>query len=230
MPSLAITLRSAAMYAVLSVLTLVGCDVPASGLLPTSIDGEAGEPTGAVGTTGSSAGSSPTGIALPHRPPLRIASFNIQTFGLSKLQRTQVVDILCDIVRQFDVVAIQEIRSENQNMIPEFVERVNDGGADYDYVIGPRLGRTATYQEQYAYIFDANSVRLDWNSVFTMVDEEDRLHREPLIATFRGYHAAPTSAGVSAATTGTVVVASVAILLCDYVLTAFWISLFGATA
>jgi phospholipid/cholesterol/gamma-HCH transport system permease protein len=43
-----------------------------------------------------------------------------------------------------------------------------------------------------------------------------------LIATFRGFTSAPTSAGVSRATTSTVVVASVSILLFDYVITALW--------
>ena len=43
-----------------------------------------------------------------------------------------------------------------------------------------------------------------------------------LIATYRGFHAAPTSAGVSAATTSTVVVASVSILIFDYFVTALW--------
>jgi phospholipid/cholesterol/gamma-HCH transport system permease protein len=42
------------------------------------------------------------------------------------------------------------------------------------------------------------------------------------IATFRGYTSEPTSAGVSAATTGTVVTASVCVLLFDYVITALW--------
>lgn len=42
------------------------------------------------------------------------------------------------------------------------------------------------------------------------------------IATYRGYTAEPTSSGVSAATTGTVVVASVSVLLLDYVLTSLW--------
>lgn len=43
-----------------------------------------------------------------------------------------------------------------------------------------------------------------------------------LIATHRGFTARPTSAGVSAATTSTVVISSVAVLLADYVLTALW--------
>ena len=43
-----------------------------------------------------------------------------------------------------------------------------------------------------------------------------------LLATYRGYTSEPTSAGVSAATTGTVVIGSVTILFVDYVITALW--------
>jgi phospholipid/cholesterol/gamma-HCH transport system permease protein len=43
-----------------------------------------------------------------------------------------------------------------------------------------------------------------------------------LVATYRGYTSRPTSAGVSAATTATVVVGSVSVLLIDYVITALW--------
>lgn len=43
-----------------------------------------------------------------------------------------------------------------------------------------------------------------------------------LIATYRGFTTAPTSAGVSTATTSTVVVSSVSILVFDYVITALW--------
>jgi phospholipid/cholesterol/gamma-HCH transport system permease protein len=43
-----------------------------------------------------------------------------------------------------------------------------------------------------------------------------------LISTYRGYTSAPTSAGVSSATTSTVVTASVSILIFDYFITALW--------
>jgi len=43
-----------------------------------------------------------------------------------------------------------------------------------------------------------------------------------LISTYRGYTATPTSAGVSAATTSTVVLASVLVLIFDYFITALW--------
>ncbi len=43
-----------------------------------------------------------------------------------------------------------------------------------------------------------------------------------LIATFRGYTSAPTAEGVSAATTSSVVISSVTVLLTDYIITAAW--------
>jgi phospholipid/cholesterol/gamma-HCH transport system permease protein len=43
-----------------------------------------------------------------------------------------------------------------------------------------------------------------------------------LISTYKGYSCAPDAAGVARATTSTVVTASVAILLSDYVITALW--------
>ena len=42
------------------------------------------------------------------------------------------------------------------------------------------------------------------------------------ISTYRGYTSEPTSSGVSAATTGTVVVASISILIADYAITSLW--------
>jgi phospholipid/cholesterol/gamma-HCH transport system permease protein len=43
-----------------------------------------------------------------------------------------------------------------------------------------------------------------------------------LIATYRGYISEPTAAGVSAATTSTVVIGSVSILIFDFFLNGFW--------
>ena len=45
-----------------------------------------------------------------------------------------------------------------------------------------------------------------------------------LIATYRGFISAPNSAGVSSATTSTVVVSSVTILIFDYIITALWMA------
>jgi len=115
---------------------------------------------------------------------IRIASFNIQVFGTSKARKTHVMEILAEIIRRFDVVAIQEIRAKDQNLLPDFVQQINATGHHYEYVIGPRIGRSVS-KEQYAFIFDAASIEVDRAGVYTVTDPDDRLHREPLVAWFR---------------------------------------------
>ncbi len=137
------------------------------------------------------------GIQIPtYQPPavaqsiakpsdaIRIASYNIQVFGATKMQNTMVIDILAQVIRHFDIVAIQEIRSKDDQLLPTFVATVNADGSRYDFVIGPRLGRTAQ-TEQYAFVYDTNRIEVDRSSVSSMSDPSDALHREPLVARFR---------------------------------------------
>jgi len=118
------------------------------------------------------------------RGTIRVASFNIQVFGTSKMGKPKVMEVLAETVRRFDVVAIQEIRSSDQSLLPRFVKQINAGGRRYDYVLGPRLGRTSS-KEQYAFIFDTAVLKVDRDSVYTVPDPDDYLHREPLVARFR---------------------------------------------
>jgi deoxyribonuclease-1-like protein len=116
-------------------------------------------------------------------PVIRIAAFNIEAFGNTKAAKQYVMVRLADIVRKFDIVAIQEIRSQNEYLIPNFVQMVNQPGRRYDHVIGPRLGRSVS-KEQYVYIFDTDRIAVDPQSVYTISDPDDLMHREPLVATF----------------------------------------------
>jgi deoxyribonuclease-1-like protein len=128
-----------------------------------------------------------THLAAPPVKPtdtIRIATFNLNVFGEKKVSDRQVTDYLVQICRHFDIIAVQEIRSQHQNVLPLLVVEMNADGSHYEYVIGPRLGRTSS-KEQYAYIFDAASVEVDRNKVYTLQDDDDLLHREPLVATFR---------------------------------------------
>lgn len=131
------------------------------------------------------------GGTLSSTPPIertgnsiRIASFNIEVFGEKKLARPEVANVLARVVRYFDVVAVQEIRDANDDFLPRFLSLVNANGSYYDYVIGPRLGRSNS-KEQYAFIYNAASVECDRQNVYTVEDPDDLLHREPLVAGFR---------------------------------------------
>lgn len=122
---------------------------------------------------------------LPARTPqtILIASFNIQTFGKKKLEDQWVIERIVAVIRQFDIVAIQEVRAEDQTTIPRLVQLINSQGARYDYLLGPRLGRSVS-KEQYAYIYDTASVVSSPDAIYTIEDNADLLHREPLVARF----------------------------------------------
>lgn len=115
---------------------------------------------------------------------ITIASFNIQVFGQSKLGKPRAMEILAQIVRKFDVVAIQEIRSSAQDVMPRFLELINSTGRTYDYIIGERLGNSSS-KEQYAYVFDLETIEVDRRYVYTVQDPDNLLHREPLVSWFR---------------------------------------------
>ncbi|HEY4310074.1 MAG TPA: endonuclease/exonuclease/phosphatase family protein [Pirellulales bacterium] len=124
---------------------------------------------------------------------IRIASFNIQVFGESKLAKPQVMQILAQVIRRFDVVAIQEVRATTQDVMPRFLQLINAEGASYDFVIGPRLGRTSS-KEQYAIIYNRASIEPVPGSMYTVDDPDDRLHREPMVCGFTVRGPAPGQA------------------------------------
>ncbi len=121
----------------------------------------------------------------PEPETITIAAFNIQIFGRAKRQNDQVMDILADIAREFDVVLVQEIRDSSEETAPAYLERINGKpGPDYAYVRSPRLGRT-TSKEAYAYFYNTETVELIQGSDYVYEDTGDAFEREPYIASFR---------------------------------------------
>jgi endonuclease/exonuclease/phosphatase family metal-dependent hydrolase len=135
-------------------------------------------------------------ISVPAARPretIRVASFNIQVFGRKKLENPVVMEIVTRIVQQFDIVAIQEIRASENDILPRFIDMLNAGGRHFDFVIGPRLGRTSS-KEQYAFVFDQESIEVDRSQLYTIEDRSDALHREPLVGWFRARGVPPEQA------------------------------------
>jgi len=141
----------------------------------------------------SSAWSDSSTIPVRNTPAIRIASFNIQVFGKAKLAKPEVMEILAETIRRFDLVAIQEIRDRADDILPRFIDLINSTGRRYSHVIGPRLGRTDS-KEQYAFIFDTQTLEIDRNSVYTVGDPDDLIHRDPFVASFRARGAPPDQA------------------------------------
>lgn len=118
-------------------------------------------------------------------PAIRIASFNIQIFGDAKGSKPYIMATLANIIQNFDVVAIQEIRTQDDYFLDNFLRTyVNTNGKVYDKVVGPRLGRSVS-KEQYAFIYNTANIEVNRRSIFTVNDPDDLLEREPLVAMFR---------------------------------------------
>ncbi len=81
---------------------------------------------------------------------IEIAAFNIQIFGKTKRAKLDVMDVLADTVRQFDVVLVQEIRDSSETTAPIFLDHINAmDGPEYAFIRSERLGRSSS-EETYA--------------------------------------------------------------------------------
>lgn len=115
----------------------------------------------------------------------RIAAFNIQIFGETKSQKEDVMTVLTKVIREFDIVLIQEIRDASGQTIPYFVEKINQmEGPNYSFIVSERLGRT-TSKEAYAYIYNTERVEFIQGSDYVFNDVNDVFEREPYIASFK---------------------------------------------
>ena len=112
----------------------------------------------------------------------KIAAF---IFGQTKSQKQDVITVLRDVVREFDIVLIQEIRDASEQTIPNFVEAINQmEGPNYSFIESERLGRTST-KESYAYIYNTETVQFIQGSDYVYNDVNDVFEREPYIAGFK---------------------------------------------
>lgn len=126
--------------------------------------------------------------AMGAKPVLRIATFNIQNFGQSKLAKTAIADTLRTIVRKFDIVAVQEVSDVTNKTAGAFLKKVNRGSKKpYKMVCSRRTGEQANDQssrEQYAFYYNPAKVELLDTALYDD-SEHDYFQREPYIAKFR---------------------------------------------
>src|SRR5690242_8651975 len=52
---------------------------------------------------------------------IRIATFNIQVFGEAKLNDPEVMHTIVGILKNFDLIAIQEVRAVTQDIMPQLI-------------------------------------------------------------------------------------------------------------
>ncbi|MEM8732604.1 MAG: endonuclease/exonuclease/phosphatase family protein [Planctomycetota bacterium] len=140
--------------------------------------------------TSAAAGATSTSL-LGNRPAIknagksiRVASFNTNSFGPAKMAKSHAMESLVKIARRYDVLALQGIQTSRDDVLPILIEKLNQSGRRYDYLIGPRVGRVSP-KMQYAIVFDTERLETDRYQLYTVDDPEDLITYEPLVGWFR---------------------------------------------
>jgi len=128
----------------------------------------------------------------PRTPPkssqqrnlIRLATFNFGPLDHHKLGKRHVTNHLVQMIRRFDLVAVQNVQAPNQGVLVGLVEQVNSGGRQYDFAVAEDMGRGPV--ELYsAFLFDRVSVQIDRSTVYQVQDPTGLLRRRPLVASFQ---------------------------------------------
>jgi endonuclease/exonuclease/phosphatase family metal-dependent hydrolase len=118
---------------------------------------------------------------------IRIATFNIQNFGKSKVNNAAILSQIVAIVQAFDVVAIQEISDKSGTAMKAFQKALDPTAQTYQLVVSDRTGRQPddkSSQEQYAFVFRKDHLQL-LGAPELYPDTEDAFQREPFLAHFK---------------------------------------------
>jgi deoxyribonuclease-1-like protein len=136
-------------------------------------------------TASSRAGLSPQAAPAPYSPyeTIRIASFNIKAFGPTKIANPVVMNQIASIVSQFDVIGLQEVHGTSAESIRALVALLRKGGAPYAASVSEKIGKD--YTESYAFLWNEATIELIPGSDYVVSDPEDKLPREPMVASFR---------------------------------------------
>lgn len=138
-------------------------------------------------TASESSGFEPVGLqslGKKSSETIRIATFNIQAFGEKKSSDENVMKVIAQVISQFDVIAIQEVRGQDAAPIRRLVDLINRSGGRYTATVSEPIGRN-TYQESYAFVWDENRIQMVPQSAYVVTDTADRMFREPMVASFQ---------------------------------------------
>lgn len=117
---------------------------------------------------------------------LKVASWNIRHLGRTKTPED--IHQIADILRDFDMVAIQEVVAKDPagaQAVAKIADELNRMGAKWDYQVSDPTNSPSVYiSERYAFLWKTSKVSLV-HRAYLDKELEDLCFREPFIATFK---------------------------------------------
>ncbi|KAG8006686.1 Deoxyribonuclease-1 [Nibea albiflora] len=120
-------------------------------------------------------------LALLHLSnSLRLAAFNIKSFGDKKSSNVTLMDIISTIVHRYDIILIQEVRDSDLSATKRLMEHVNN------HIVSEPLGRSS-YKERYLFLYREQTVSVVKSYTYDDGCEScgtDTFSREPFVVMF----------------------------------------------
>ncbi|KAM8754208.1 deoxyribonuclease gamma-like isoform 2-T2 [Acanthopagrus schlegelii] len=119
---------------------------------------------------------------------MKIASFNVQRFGLAKVSDPDVLSTLVKIVSRYDLILILEVVDISGRSVKVLLEELNRVNTTHHYALqlSSRLGRSR-YKEQFLFLYRDDVVDLIdcYQYEDNQVNDVDAFAREPYILHFK---------------------------------------------
>ncbi|KAM3838049.1 deoxyribonuclease-1-like [Diretmus argenteus] len=119
---------------------------------------------------------------------MKIASFNVQRFGLTKVSDPNVLSTLVKIVSRYDIIVILEVVDVTGASVNLLLRELNSVNIEHHYTlkISTRLGRNR-YKEQFLFLYRDDLVDLidSYQYEDNQINDCDVFAREPYILHFK---------------------------------------------
>jgi len=114
---------------------------------------------------------------------ITIASWNLKNIGKSKLNDPDRINIIIDIIKDYNIIAIQEVKDVSLQLPYQLVDMINRDGDNYQVVASVRVGRNVF--EQYLFIYDNDVIDFIEGTTGYGIEPNDEFAREPFYAMFK---------------------------------------------
>ena len=127
---------------------------------------------------------------------LRLGTFNLQRFVDSESslaeQSEESLQALAEVVAQYDCLALQELRDQDDQALLKLIGMLEEKGFQYQAVVSQKLGPGGDVS--YAFLFDRRRIGLINDSAYVVSDPSGLMSRPPMVASFVA--SLPEGAGV----------------------------------
>lgn len=114
---------------------------------------------------------------------IKIASWNLKNIGNTKFNDPARIDIIIDIMKDYDIIAVQEVKDVSLQLPQKLAEKMNEDGSNYNVVASERVGRNVF--EQYIFLYDDNKIDVISGTGGYGIEPNDEFAREPFYTKFK---------------------------------------------